>query len=93
MNTVTIRFSDGTEIDAEQNGTAFIVDEPFDIPDDLSDIEFIGRDEGPESIENGKFVECASIDGRFWFTIIEKSEDEIWKAEIENAICDLSKEN
>ena len=85
-----ITFNDGTVIAAEKNGNCFIVDEKPDFPEDLTDIIIEGEE--INTVENGRIVEAASIDGRYWFTIQEMSEDELWKAEIEDALCDLSRE-
>ena len=38
MEVATIRFSDGTEIEAEVNGTCFIVDEKPEFPDNFEEI-------------------------------------------------------
>lgn len=87
MENVKIIFSDGTEIVAEQNGTCYIVDEKPDFPEDLSTVII-----GEQVLENVALVECASIDGRYWFAFRQLSPQEIWMAEIEDALCDLSKE-
>ena len=86
-----IIFNDGTEITAEKNGNCFIVDEAPEFPEDLTDIKIEGES-GTAQIENGRIVEAASVDGRYWFSIQEIPEDEIWKAEVEDALCDLSRE-
>jgi hypothetical protein len=87
MEKVKIIFSDGAEIVAEQNGTCYIVDEKPDFPADLSTVTI-----GEQVLENVALVECASIDGRYWFSFRQLSPQEIWMAEIEDALCDLSKE-
>jgi hypothetical protein len=84
---VKIIFIDGTELVAEQNGDCFIVDERPDFPADMSTVQV-----GEETLENVALVECASIDGRYWFSFRPLSQQEIWMAEIEDALCDLSKE-
>lgn len=85
MEKVKIVFSDGTEIMAEQNGSCFIIDEKPDFPTDLSVVTI---DE--QTIENAKLIECASTDGRYWFAFCQMSPEEIWRAEIEDALCELS---
>lgn len=87
MEKVTIVFSDGLEIQAEQNGNCYIVDEKPDFPADLSVVTI-----GEQEMENVAIVECASIDGKYWFAFRQLSQTEIWMAEIEDALCDLSKE-
>jgi len=49
------------------------------------------EEEGRE-IRNAQVVECASVDGRYWFIFTEVSEMELWKASIEDALCELSME-
>lgn len=72
MEEVKIRFTDGTEIEAEKNGSSYIVDVEPDFPDDLSEVE-IETDQGTETVENAMVVKCAGTDARYWFTIIPKS--------------------
>jgi hypothetical protein len=83
-----ITFKDGTVINAEKNGTCFITGEKPTFPDDLTNITIGG--ETATTIENGKIVECASIDGRYWFTIIEASPEELEKRRIDETIMELS---
>ena len=87
MENVKIIFSNGTEVVAEQNGNCYIVDSKPDFPADLSTVII-----GEQVLENVALVECASIDGRYWFAFRQLSPQEIWMAEIEDALCDLSKE-
>lgn len=71
MEEVKIRFTDGTEIEAEKNGSSYIVDVEPDFPDDLSEVE-IETDQGTETVENAMIVKCAGTDARHWFAIIPK---------------------
>jgi len=80
-----ITFKNGTEITAEQNGSCFIVDEKPEFPTDLSIVEA-----GEMVFKNAQLIECASVDGRYWFTFRELTPEEIWRAEIEDALCELS---
>ena len=73
----TIRFSDGTEITAEKNGDCFITAEKPDFPEDLSEIT-VETEEGTRTYENTQATECASADGRYWFSFTE--EDQTQKA-------------
>jgi hypothetical protein len=86
-----IIFNDGTEITAKKNGSCFIVDEAPEFPEDLTGITIEGEN-GTTEIENGRIIESASVDGKYWFTIQEIPEDELWKAEVEDASCDPSRE-
>lgn len=92
----TIKFSNGTTLNAEVNGSAYIVDTKPAFPEDLTNIE-ITTAEGTETIANGEIIECASVDSRYWFSIretpsdvIKAQETETRFADIENALCELS---
>ncbi|MBQ7615677.1 MAG: hypothetical protein IJU77_11575 [Butyrivibrio sp.] len=75
MEVATIRFSDGTEIEAEVNGTCFIVDEKPEFPDNFEEI-VITEGESEKTIEHGRLLECASVDDKYWFAIEEIPEQE-----------------
>lgn len=75
METAKITFSNGEEIIVEVNGDSFIVDEAPAFPDNLEDI-IIEKDGQKETIAHGRIVECASLDGRYWFAINEITEGE-----------------
>lgn len=75
METAVIKFKDGTEISVEANGSCFIVDAAPVFPSDFTDISII-RELGTDIINYGQLVECASVDGRYWFSIIEIPEQE-----------------
>jgi len=80
-----ITFKNGTEIIAEQNGDCFIVDSKPTFPADLSFVEA-----GERTFKNAFIIECASVDGRYWFTFGEMTAEEVWRAEVEDALCELS---
>lgn len=84
-----IGFKDGTEIIAEENGNCFIVAAKPTFPADLSivTVKSMGK---TETLKNVMVQECASVDGRYWFTFIEMSDMDVWKASIEDALCELS---
>ena len=69
----TIRFKDGTEIKAEQNGNSLIVSAKPTFPEDLSVVTII-TEESTQEIDDAILVECASVDNRYWFAFIGKSE-------------------
>ncbi len=46
MERVKIIFLDGTEIEAEKNGSSYIVDEKPRFPNDLSEVSITGSEEG-----------------------------------------------
>lgn len=87
MANVTIIFADGTQLTAQQNGDCFITAQKPSFPADLSVVTI-----GEQVLEDVALVECASIDRRYWFAFRPLSPEEIWRAEIEDALCDLSKE-
>lgn len=75
METAKITFSNGDEIIVEVNGDSFIMDEEPTFPDNLENIT-IEKDGQTSEIEHGRIIECASIDGRYWFAICEVPEGE-----------------
>lgn len=90
-----IRFKDGSVVEAERNGSCFIVDEKPLFPKNLDDITIDG--ETSAIISHGKIIECASIDGRYWFTITEVPPEELEKVALlkklddaESAVAELS---
>ena len=89
----TIVFRDGTQLTAEQNGTCFILDGKPDFPEDLSVVRIEG--EYTSVLHNAVLIECASVDGRYWFSFTEKTAEEIEKellhesvAALEDALCE-----
>jgi len=89
MEKVRIIFLDGTEIEADVNGDSYIVETKPTFPQDLSSITIVkGEDE--QVLTNAKLVECASVDGAYWFAFVQMSAIEIKFAEIEDALCELS---
>lgn len=91
MEKAIIKFNDGTVLEAEVNGSSYIVDGKPDFPEDLSSVT-IQSDNGAQVIEDARLIECYSNDGRYWFAFGKLSETERRFAEIEDALCDLSKE-
>jgi hypothetical protein len=86
-----IRFKNGNVIVAEKNGSCYITDADPGFPEDLS-VVTITDSEGEKVLKNAQVVECASVDKRYWFTFSEMSEEEMWRASIEDALCELSME-
>ena len=72
---VTVKFANGEELTAEKNGTCLILDEKPEFPADLS-IVTVESEEGVEIYHDAIVQECASIDGKFWFTFLEESQEE-----------------
>ena len=77
METVKIKFTDGTEIEAEVNATCYITDSKPTFPDDLTGVKVDG-----ETLENVTLQECASVDGRYWFTFVEVSNFDLLKSQV-----------
>ena len=76
-----IKFKNGDEITAEVNGSCYVVDKKPSIPKDLTDVTITENGQGT-TIEDAIFVECASVDNRYWFTLIEKPENQKQAEEI-----------
>ena len=72
---VKIAFQNGTEMEAEENGSSLITDSSPDFPADLSSVAVIGAG-GERIYKNAEIVECASVDNRYWFTFREIPESE-----------------
>lgn len=80
-----ITLADGTVItDLERNGSCFISDAELSVSDaGLSEVIASADGETDVIWNNAELIVCASIDGRFWFTFRELSENELWKLKIE----------
>ena len=85
METAKITFSNGEEIIAEVNGDSFIIDEEPTFPDNLENIT-IEKDGQTSEIEHGRIIECASVDGRYWFAIGQISAEEMAAIKIRSDI-------
>ena len=87
---VTIKFTDGTEIEAVQNGTCYITEEKPDFPDDLSVVEVTGEEpENDITFHDAKLIECASVDGRYWFSFTEISASEKEARQVEQNTANI----
>ena len=56
-------FSNEIEMNVEQNGNCFIVNNKPEFPEDLSIITIINKD-GTQVLHDVQIIECASIDNR-----------------------------
>ena len=70
MEKAKIVFKNGMEIEAEENASSLIMDSKPDFPADLSFVTVIGA-VGERTYKNAEIIECASIDGRYWFAFRE----------------------
>ena len=95
MEIAIITFKDGSEIEAYLNGNSLIMDERPFIPEDLSVVRIAG-DQGTDiTIKDAELVECASIDGRFWFYFAQKNEEQKLKEKVtflEDCLMEMSEE-
>ena len=74
MEKVTITFVDGTYIEAERNGDCYITGIEPTFPRDLSLVVIVGNNYD-RTVEHAELIECASVDGRYWFTFNEIPEN------------------
>ena len=72
---VKITFGSGEIITAEQNGGSFITEQKPSFPTDMGLVTVEGTD-GIRTYSDPQIVECASIDGRYWFCFAEESPQE-----------------
>lgn len=77
-----IIFKDGTRVRAEKNGDCLILDTKVRFPNDLKSL-VIESAEGTKEFEYAQLLECASADGRYWFTFVEIPEDERIKKQMQ----------
>lgn len=89
--TATIKFENGTIIETEQNGACFITAEKPAFPTQFGTVTIEGEE--PRIIEHAQLVECASVDGRYWFSFIETPQDELYRAIMEDALCEIDNAN
>lgn len=75
MEKATITFATGEKIEAEQNGSSFITDEKPAFPAKITSVT-ISNTDGDTTIDNAELIECAKIDERYWFSLIETSQEE-----------------
>lgn len=72
----SITFKSGKKITVEVNGNCFIKSKKPTIPDDLSVVTVLFGDGTQTVYENAQLVECASVDGKYWFTFLSESESD-----------------
>ena len=89
-----IIFANMTETSAEMNGDCFILDEKSEFPPDLSIVTIQLANEN-RVYRNAEIIECASIDGRYWFAFRELTPDELYRKQLDderNMVLDLISE-
>lgn len=84
-----IIFKDGTQITAEQNGTCYILNEKPEFPEDMTGL-IIQKEDGNIEFQYPLLIECASIDGNYWFSFMEEPADQkvIRELKEENAMLE-----
>lgn len=85
MEKVTITFASGTQIEADVNGSCYIIDEPLDenVQRDLTVVTIEDADGMEKRFENAELIIAASVDGRFWFSFREVSAEERLRADVD----------
>lgn len=79
MSKVTIKINNDLEIEAEQNGTSFIVPKKPDFPKQVLKAE-VTSENGTEVFDNFEILECAAVDDNYWFGFHRFPEEEINQA-------------
>lgn len=75
MQKAKITFNNGFQLEAEQNASSFITDTKPDFPAGLSNVT-VSSEEFTTSYQHAEIIECASVDGRYWFALREVPESE-----------------
>lgn len=70
-----ITFKNGETLTVEKNGDSYIAQTKPEFPADLSAVT-VESEDGNREYHNAEIVECASIDGRYWFAFVEVPEAE-----------------
>ncbi len=70
---VRLTFNDGTSVVAEQNANTYITAAQPAFPEDLS-VVTVESDDQAQVFRNVTIQECASVDGRYWFALLEETE-------------------
>lgn len=85
-----ITFKNGAEMTAEKNGDCLIVAAKPTFPADMS-LVTVECEDGSQEYHNAEVVECASIDGRYWFAFVEAQPTTAERLdEIEAAMIELA---
>ena len=86
-----IIFADAAEISVEKNGDSLILEEKPEIKFDMSSVT-VQSEDGERIYRNAELIECASIDGRYWFAFHELTPDELYRKQLDderNKVLDL----
>ena len=69
---VKITFGNGEIITAEKNGESLIAQQKPGFPAVLG-VVTVESEDGVRTYNEPQIVECASVDGRYWFCFVEES--------------------
>ena len=69
---VKITFGNGEIITAEKNGESLITQQKPGFPAVLG-VVTVESEDGVRTYNEPQIVECASVDGRYWFCFVEES--------------------
>ena len=84
----TIQFVNRSEIVVDKSSDCYITDEKPAFPDPLGEVVVVSE-EGERHIMDATLIECASVDGRYWFALMETPED----VKLRRRIVELEKTN
>ena len=68
-----ITFKNGETLTVEKNGDSYIMQNKPVLPADLS-LVTVESEDGSREYHDAILIECASVDGRYWFAFNEESE-------------------
>lgn len=75
MEKVKIVFQNGMEMEAEENASSLVMGSKPKFPSGLSSVTVTGVG-GERIYKDAEIIECASVDGRYWFSFREVPESE-----------------
>lgn len=70
-----ITFKNGETLTVEKNGDSYIMQNKPVFPADLS-LVTVESEDGSREYHDAILIECASVDGRYWFAFNEESQEE-----------------
>ena len=68
-----ITFADGATLTVEKNGDCYILPQKQPITGNLSHVT-VESEDGSREYHDAILIECASVDGRYWFAFMELSD-------------------
>lgn len=77
----TIHILNLEDITAEKRADCYITATKPEFPEELGRV-IIESEEGTQEFQEAQLIECASIDGRYWFAFMETPEEEKLKKRI-----------